>query len=297
MTLLGVLAAVLVVLLVAVIILGLVAVVEMARVAATMDVDVGLDVLVTRAVLVDVDVGVLLIARRALAVALNIDFALDTPGGSVALDEDLTLDLLMGVLGRIAMDVDVDVGFLVGVLVRVLLLLLLGPLGLLDRLQSGQVAQDFGKTGVGNVELLLSVLELLLLAEQPVEAVTNTNAASGFDVSTDALRVRRDVLKGAAHVSHGAVHPARLLRVGLEGIVDFADREETTNFIEVGTDATNDAHVDSVGWTDIADSFGLVHELSNLVGTADCRRCSTEGEELSFNHGGGRGSSGELCKR
>jgi hypothetical protein len=144
---------------------------------------------------------------------------------------------------------------------------------------------------MGDVELLLSVLELLLLAQQPVKSVTDANAASCFNITTDALGVWRDVLEGTTNVSHGAIHPSRLFGIGFEGIVDFADRQQASNFIKIRADATNDAHVDGIRWTNIANTFGFVHELAELVGAADCRGSGAHGEKLSFNHGGSRGSS------
>jgi hypothetical protein len=248
-------------------------------------------VVMARAALVDVDVAALLVVRGCRAVTLNPDVALlDTTGAVVALDPDLALKVL-GVLGRsLAPDVDVDVGVLG-------LLLLLGLLGLLHRLEARQEADDLQQSGVGNDELLLAVLQLLLLAEQPVDAVTDAHAAALLDVAANALRVRRDVLQGAAHIAHAAVHPLGLLRVGLEGIVDFADGQQALHFVEVGAHAADDAHVDGVGGTDIAQALGLVEELAELVCAAEGSRRRTERKDLALDHGGevnvaGKGVSG-----
>lgn len=296
MALLGVLGAVLVVVLmllmvlVAVVVLGVVA----GLTTRAVDVDVGLNMLATAAALIDVDVGVLLVAWWALAVALNPDVALGDTAGGIALDVDLTVDAVGVVLGCVTVDVDVDVRFLGLLLGR-----RLGPLGLLDGFQAGQVAKDLAETGVGDVELLLPVLELLLLAQQPVETVTHADATAGLDVAANALRMGRDVLEGAAHVAHGPVDPFRLLRVGFERVVDLADGQQATHFVEISAHAADDAHVDGVGWAYIAHAFGLVHELAQLVGAADGRGRSADGDELSFSHGGSgyRGSSRELCLR
>jgi hypothetical protein len=201
-----------------VVLVTLVVVSFVTRFAGALNVDITLDVLMGSTMLVNVDVGVFLIARRALAIAFNPDVALlDTPGSSVALNKHLALDPFGSMLGWcVALDVDVDVG---------LFLWRLGLLGFFDRFQSGQVTEHLAETGVREVELLLSVLELLLLAKQPVDAVSDANAASGFNVTTDTLGVGCDVLERATDVSHGAIHPSWLLRVGLERIVDFADGE------------------------------------------------------------------------
>ena len=251
--------------------------------------------LVLVAAVVVVDIATLLVVGRrrgrgATAVTLDPDIALLDPlsGGVVALDPDLALDVLGVLGGSLAPDVDVDVGVL-GLLLLLLLLLLLGLLlGRLDGLEAGQEANDLGQTGVGDGELLLPVLQLLLLAEQPVDAVTDANTAALLDVSADALRVRRDVLQGTAHIAHAAVDPLGLLGVGLEGVVDLADGQQAPHFVEVGAHAADDAHVDGVGGTDITQTLGLVQELAELVCAAEGSRRRAERKELSLRHGGER---------
>lgn len=68
--------------------------------------------------------------------------------------------------------------------------------------------------------------------------------------------------------------------------MDLADGQKTSHFIEVGSDAANDAHVDGIGWADVADTLGLGEELGELVGTSKGAGGSTEREDLSFNHDG-----------
>jgi hypothetical protein len=116
--------------------------------------------------------------------------------------------------------------------------------------------------------------------------VPYTDTAAVFDIASDALSVRRDVLKSAAHVAHASVDPLGLLRVGFEDVVDFANGEKTSHFIKVGPDAANDAHVDCIGRTDVADALGFGEEFGKLVGTSKGTSGSTEGEDLSFNHDG-----------
>ena len=250
--------------------------------------------LVLVAAVVVVDIATLLVVGRrrgrgATAVTLDPDIALLDPlsGGVVALDPDLALDVLGVLGGSLAPDVDVDVGVL-GLLLLLLLLLLGLLLGRLDGLEAGQEANDLGQTGVGDGELLLPVLQLLLLAEQPVDAVTDANTAALLDVSADALRVRRDVLQGTAHIAHAAVDPLGLLGVGLEGVVDLADGQQAPHFVEVGAHAADDAHVDGVGGTDITQTLGLVQELAELVCAAEGSRRRAERKELSLCHGGER---------
>ena len=250
--------------------------------------------LVLVAAVVVVDIATLLVVGRrrgrgATAVTLDPDIALLDPlsGGVVALDPDLALDVLGVLGGSLAPDVDVDVGVL-GLLLLLLLLLLGLLLGRLDGLEAGQEANDLGQTGVGDGELLLPVLQLLLLAEQPVDAVTDANTAALLDVSADALRVRRDVLQGTAHIAHAAVDPLGLLGVGLEGVVDLADGQQAPHFVEVGAHAADDAHVDGVGGTDITQTLGLVQELAELVCAAEGSRRRAERKELSLRHGGER---------
>ena len=68
--------------------------------------------------------------------------------------------------------------------------------------------------------------------------------------------------------------------------MDLADGQQASHFIEVGPDAANDAHVDGVGWANVADALGLGEELGELVGTPKGTGGSTEREDLSFNHDG-----------
>jgi hypothetical protein len=238
--------------------------------------------------LIDVHVATLLVVGCRMTVALNPDIAVFlymTRRRTVTLDPDFPVNvrcvrrlrLRLGLrLGRFLVDVDVDMSFLLG----------LGLMRLLVRLQSSQVAEHRAETGLRDVELLLSVLQLLLLAEQPVDAVPDTDTATVLDIASDALRVRRDVLESAAHIAHASVDPFGLLRVGFEDVVDLADGEKTSHFIKVGLDAANDAHIDCIGRTDVADAFGLVEEFGKLVSTSKGTSGSTEGENLSFNHDG-----------
>lgn len=273
-------ALILVVLLEALLILGLVA--RTAGLLTALDVDVALLVLrgalVMVVVLIDVDVAVLLkVGLRAAMITLDVNIAvlLNAPGGSITVvNVDLPLDLL-SVLGCVLVDVDIDVG------------LFLGRLGLwrrLDGLQTGQEAENLAETVVRDVQLLLSVLKLLLLAQQPVHAVPDANASTVLHIASDALGVRRDVLKRATDVSHGAIDPFGLLRIRLEGVVDFADGKKALDFVEIGSHAANNAHVDGIRRTNVANAFGLVQELAELVGTANRTRGGAEGEDLSFNH-------------
>lgn len=205
----GVLRAVVVFLLVALVVVGLVAAVT------TLLLEVGVvtgsraavvKVLGSTLVLVDVHVATLLVVSWGLTVALNPNIAVlfyVSRRRAITLDPDIPLDVRrvggLGLrLGRLLMDVDVNVRLLGG---------RLGLLGLLDRLQSSQVADDLAETGMRDGELLLPVLELLLLAEQPVDAVPHADAAAVLDIASDAFRVRRDVLKSAAHVAHASVDP------------------------------------------------------------------------------------------
>jgi hypothetical protein len=172
--------------------------------------------------------------------------------------------------------------------VRLFLLLLLGMLGLvglLNGLESGQVAEDLAETVVGDCEFLFSVLELFLLAEQPVNTVPHADTAAVLNVASDAFSVGRNVLEGAAHIAHAAVDPFGLFVVGLEDVVDFADREQTAHLFEIRANATDDAHVDGVGWTDITHTLGLCKELGELVGASESGGSRAEGDELSFDHG------------
>jgi hypothetical protein len=174
--------------------------------------------------LIDVHVATLLVVGCRMTVALNPDIAVFlymTRRCTVTLDPDFSVDvrrvrrLRLGLglrLGRFLVDVDVDMSFLLG----------LGLMRLLVRLQSSQIAEHRAETGLRDVELLLSVLQLLLLAEQPVDAVPHADAAAVLDIAGDALRVRRGVLQSAAHVAQAAVDPHGLLRIGLEDVVDFA---------------------------------------------------------------------------
>jgi hypothetical protein len=83
-----------------VVLVALVVVSFVTWVAAALNVDVALDVLMRSTMLVDVNVGVLDVARWSLVVAFNPNVALlNTSGAGIALDEDLTLDSLGGVLG------------------------------------------------------------------------------------------------------------------------------------------------------------------------------------------------------
>ena len=209
----GVLGAVVVLLLVALVVVRLVAAVT----ALLLEVGVVtgsraavVEVLGSALVLVDVHVATLLVVSWGLTVALNPDIAVllyVSRRRAITLNPDIPLDvrrvgglgLRLGLgLGRFLMDVDIDVRLLVG---------RFGLLGLLDWLQSSQVADDLAETGMRDGELLLPVLELLLLAEQPVDAVPHADAAAVLDIAGDAFRVRRDVLKGAAHVAHASVDP------------------------------------------------------------------------------------------
>lgn len=252
-----------------------------------------IEVLVSALALVNIHIATLLVVDCRLTVALDPDVAVllyVTSRRTVTLDPDFPVDVRrvgrlrlrlrrgLGLsLGRFLVDVDVDVGFLLGGLWLVRLLV---------RLQSSQVAEDGAEAGLRNVELLLPVLQLLLLAEQPVDAVPDANTAAVLDVTSDALRVGRDVLQSAAHVAHASVDPFGLFRVGLEDVVDLADGEQTSHFVQVGLDAADDAHVDGIGRTDVADAFGLVEELGKLVRPSEGTSGSADGENLSFNHGG-----------
>lgn len=178
------------------------------------------------------------------------------------------------------MNLNVDVRLLL-----LLLLVLLGLVGLLNGLQSGQVAEDLAETVVGNYEFLFPVLELFLLADEPVNTVPHANTAAVLNVASDALGVRGNVLEGAAHIAHAAVDPFGLFVVGLEDVVDFADREQTAHLFEIRADATDDAHVDGVGGADITNALGLCEELGELVGASESGGSRAEGDELSFGHG------------
>lgn len=236
--------------------------------------------------LINVHVATLLVVGCRMTVALNPDIAVFlymTRRRTVTLDPDFPVDVrrvrrlrLRLRLGRFLVDVDVDMSFLLG----------LGLMRLLVRLQSSQVAEHRAETGLRDVELLLSVLQLLLLAEQPVDAVPDTDTATVLDIASDALSVRRDVLESAAHIAHASIDPFGLLRVGFEDVVDLADGEKTSHFIKVGLDAANDAHIDCIGRTNVADAFGLVEEFGKLVSTSKGTSGSTESENLSFNHDG-----------
>ena len=169
------------------------------------------------------------------------------------------------------MDVDVDLGGLLGWLRLV---------GLLIRLQSSQVTEDFAETVVRNLEFFLAVLQLLFLAEEPVDAVPHANATTVLDIASDAFSVGRDVLKGAAHIAHAPVDPFGLFRVGLEDVMDFAHREKASHFLKIGAYAADDAHIDGIGWADITHTFGLGKEFGKLVGTGEGAGSGTEGKEL-----------------
>jgi hypothetical protein len=118
--------------------------------------------------LIDVHVAMLLVVGCGLTVALNPDVAVFLYASSrraVALDPDFPVDVRrvcrLGLrlrlrLRRFLMDVDVDVSFLLG---------RLGLVRLLVWLQSSQVAEHLAEAGMRDVEFLLSVLQLLLLAE------------------------------------------------------------------------------------------------------------------------------------
>lgn len=116
--------------------------------------------------LIDVHVAMLLVVGCGLTVALNPDVAVFLYASSrraVTLDPDFPVDVRrvcrLGLrlrLRRFLMDVDVDVSFLLG---------RLGLVRLLVWLQSSQVAEHLAETGMRDVEFLLSVLQLLLLAE------------------------------------------------------------------------------------------------------------------------------------
>jgi hypothetical protein len=250
----------------------------------------------TALALVNIVLAVLLVVSWRLTVALypNITVLLDVSGTS-AFTLDVDVPVNMRGVGRVMdrsrsrdrsgsgrgllVDFNVDVGFLLGVL-------MLGLVGFLDGLQGGQVAKDLAETLVGDAEFLLPVLELFLFAEEPVDAVPHANTAAIFNVASDAFRVGGNVFEGAAHVAHAAVDPFGFFRVGLEDVVDFADREQTAHLFEIRADAADDAHVDGIGWADVAHTFGLCKELCELVGAAEGRGRSAEGDELSLDHDG-----------
>jgi hypothetical protein len=114
----------------------------------------------------------------------------------------------------------------------------------------------------------------------------DTDTTTVFDVTSDAFSVRRNVLESAAHIAHASIDPFGLLRVGFEDVVDFADREEASHFVEVRSYAADDAYVNCIGRTDVADTFGFGEELGELVGTSNSASSGAEGEKLSFNHDG-----------
>ncbi|KAF7575448.1 hypothetical protein Ptr902_05788 [Pyrenophora tritici-repentis] len=156
------------------------------------------------------------------------------------------------------MNVNVDVSLLLGRLV----------LGLLDRLQSGQVTQDLGKTVVGNVEFFLPVLQLLLLTHDPVDAVPDADATAVLDIARNAFSQWCHVLKGAAHVAHATVDPFGLFRIGLEDVVDFAHRKKTSNLLQVGSHAADDAHIDGIRRANVTDAFSFGEKFGEFVGTS-----------------------------
>ena len=254
---------------------------------------------------IDIDLTVFLVVGRRLVVALNPDIAmfLNTPGSTgIAFNVDVPVNVrrvgrVVGMSGSgsrsmsgsrrrrrrsLLMNLNVDVRLLLLLLV---LLGMLGLVGLLNRLQSGQVAEDLAETVVGNCEFLFSVLKLFLLAEQPVNTVPHADAAAILNVASDAFSMGRNVLEGAAHIAHAAVDPFGFFVVGLEDVVDFADREQTAHLFEIRADATDDAHVDGVGWTDITHPLGLCEELGELVGASESGGSRAEGDEVSFDHG------------
>lgn len=253
---------------------------------------------------IDIDLTVFLVVGRRLVVALNPDITvfLNAPGStSILLNVDVPVNVrrvgsVVGMSGSrnrsmggsrrwrrsLLMNFNVDVRLLLLLLV---FLGMLGLVGLFNGLESGQVAEDLAKTVVGNCEFLFSVLELFLLAEQPVNTVPHANTAAVLNVASDAFSMGRNVLEGAAHIAHAAVDPFGLFVVGLEDVVDFADREQTAHLLEIRADATDDAHVDGVGWTDITNPLGLCEEFGELVGASESGGSRAEGDELSFDHG------------
>jgi hypothetical protein len=271
-----VLRAVLVLLLEALVVLGLITGVTtalvvlglMARRCAVVVVLGTLGTLGATVAFVDVDVAMLFEVGWRLAIAVDPDIAVFFKmlgRSTIALDPNLPVDV-RGVAGLrrrcLLVDIDVDVRLLLGGVLG------LGLVRLLDRLQSSQVAERFAQTGMRNVELLLPVLQLLLLAQEPVDAVPHADTTTILDVASDAFGVRRDVLEGTAHVAHAPVDPFGLLGVGFEDVVDLADRQQASHFIEVGSNAANDAHVDGIGGTDVAHTFGFGQEFGELIGTS-----------------------------
>lgn len=266
-----------VVLLITLIIVGFVA--RLTGIAPALDVNIALHKVLRAALtFINIDVTMLFVMSRRLTIALNPDVAvlLDPSRSSITLDPDLSVDPLRSVLRSFVFDVDVDVGFLLG--------RRLGPLRLLDRLEGSQVTEDFAQARMRNLQFLLPVFKLLFLAQEPVNAVPDTNTTAILDIAGDALRMWRDVLQRAAYVSHGAIDPFGLLRVGFEGVMDLADREKATDFVKVGAYAADDAHVDCIGRADVTKAFGFVHKFAELVGTAQSGRGGADGEEFSFRH-------------
>jgi hypothetical protein len=286
-----VLRAVLVLLLEALVVLGLVtgvttALVVLGLMARRCAVVVVLGTLGTTVALVNVDVAMLFEVGWRLAIAVDPDIAVFFKmlgGSTIALDPDLPVDV-RGVAGlrrrRLLVDIDVDVRLLLGGVLG------LGLVRLLDGLQSSQVAERFAQTGMRDVELLLPVLQLLLLAQEPVDAVPHADTTPILDIASDAFGVRRDVLEGTAHVAHAPVDPFGLFRVGFEDVVDLADRQQASHFVKVGSNAANDAHVDGIGGTDVAHTFGFGQEFGELVGSSKSASSGTQGQDLSFNHDG-----------
>lgn len=233
------------------------------RFAAALDVDFAFVVAAGAAMLIDDGLAHVVVARSAVLMldVVLLDSARSATYG-VVLDPRLALlgyppramlasldpDLpLVPVRSFVVPHVDVDVHMLVDVhiaacvvavvllVVFMLLVLLVLFVGLLARvrLDGGEVSDNLGQAGVGDGDLLLAVLELLLLAQQPVDAVAQADTATVVDVARYTLGVRGDVLQGAAHVAHGTVHPLGLFGVRFESIVDFLDGEQTAHFVEV----------------------------------------------------------------